>query len=60
MAASPDPQALLERVAANDDEALRELYRLYGRLAYTISLRIVSREDLAEEVVLEAFLREHG
>ena len=57
VAASPDPQALLERVAANDDEALRELYRLYGRLAYTISLRIVSREDLAEEVVQEAFLR---
>ena len=54
---SPDPQALLERVAADDDEALRELYRLYGRLAYTISLRIVSREDLAEEVVQEAFLR---
>lgn len=55
--ASPDSQALLERVAANDDEALRELYRLYARLAYTISLRIVSREDLAEEVVQEAFLR---
>lgn len=57
VSASPDPQALLERVAANDNEALRELYRLYGRLAYTISLRIVSREDLAEEVVQEAFQR---
>ena len=57
LTASTETQALLERVAADDDEALRELYRLYGRLAYTISLRIVSREDLAEEVVQEAFLR---
>ncbi len=56
MTASPDPENLLQRIAANDDEALRALYRLYGRLAYTISLRIVAREDLAEEIVQEAFL----
>ncbi|HJN91949.1 MAG TPA: sigma-70 family RNA polymerase sigma factor [Dehalococcoidia bacterium] len=50
-------EPLLERIADGDDEALRDLYREYGRLAFSIAVRIVSREDLAEEIVQEAFLR---
>ena len=48
---------LLERVAGGDEEALRDLYRAYGRLAYTLAYRILRRDDLAEEAVQEAFLR---
>ena len=48
---------LLERIADGDEEALREIYRAYGRLAYTLAYRILRRDDLAEEAVQEAFLR---
>ena len=48
---------LLRRVAEGDDEALRELYRRYGRLAYSLAYRMLGRDDRAEEVVQEAFLR---
>ena len=48
---------LLERIADGDDGALRELYRRYGRLAFTLAYRITRREDRAEEAVQEAFVR---
>jgi len=50
-------EPLLERIADGDDEALRELYREYGRLTFSIAVRIVSNEDVAEDIVQEAFLR---
>ena len=53
----PQPDTLLPRIAAGDDEALRTLYRDYGRLAFSLAFRIVGRQDRAEECVQEAFLR---
>ena len=56
--ANPHSSAeLLQRLAEGDDEALRELYRQYGRLAYALALRVLGREDRAEDAVQEAFLR---
>ena len=57
-ATEPDTAAhLLKRIAEGDDEALRLLYREYGRLAFTIAFRILGREDGAEDAVQEAFIR---
>lgn len=52
-----DPEQLLRRIVDGDDEALRELYHRYGRLAYTLAHRILGREDQAEDAVQEAYLR---
>ncbi len=52
-----EQELLLRRIAGGDEEALRQLYRRYGRLAYTLAYRILGREDIAEETVQEAFLR---
>lgn len=57
MSAPNDVDRILERVAMGDEEALRELYRRYSRLAFTIAVRILGREDVAEDIVQEAFLR---
>lgn len=55
---SPTTDAqLLRRVAEGDEEALRDLYRQYSRLAYSLAYRMLGRDDRAEEVVQEAFLR---
>ena len=48
---------LLQRVANGDDDALRELYRAHHRLAFALAVRVLGREDAAEDVVQEAFLR---
>lgn len=48
---------LLQRVAEGDEEALRLLWRENGRLAFTIAFRILGREDRAEDVVQELFIR---
>ncbi len=48
---------LLRRIADGDDDALRELYRAYARLAFTLAYRILGHEDRAEDAVQEAFLR---
>jgi RNA polymerase sigma-70 factor (ECF subfamily) len=48
---------LLKRIAEGDDEALRRLYREYGRLAFTIAFRILGKEERAEDAVQEAFVR---
>jgi len=48
---------LLLRVASGDDEALRELYRAHHRLAFALAVRVLGRQDAAEDVVQEAFLR---
>ena len=48
---------LLQRITEGDEEALRILWREYGRLAYTIAFRILDREDRAEDVVQELFIR---
>lgn len=48
--------ALLERVAQQDDAALKVLYRQCAPKMYGLALRVVSHRDWAEDVLQEAFL----
>jgi RNA polymerase sigma-70 factor (ECF subfamily) len=47
--------ALLMQVQQRDEHALALLYDRYGRLVYTIALRITGDQLVAEEVVQDAF-----
>jgi RNA polymerase sigma-70 factor (ECF subfamily) len=47
---------LIERVAANDEAAFRELFVRYGTAARALAGRVVGQPQLAEEVVQDAFL----
>lgn len=52
-----DEGPLLVRFAAGDDVAFSELVRRYQQLAYVVACRVTLRDDLALDVVQEAFLR---
>src|ERR1700680_3773955 len=52
--ADPD---LVAQLAAGSQEALAELYDRYGRLAYSVALRVLGDPGRAEDAVQEAFLR---
>ena len=47
--------ALLQRIAARDAEAMRELYHLYHRRLARFLMRLTSRYDLAEEIINDTF-----
>jgi RNA polymerase sigma-70 factor, ECF subfamily len=59
--AMPEPLTvetqLLRRFVAGDDLAFTELVGRYQQLAYVVACRITCRDDLALDVVQEAFLR---
>jgi RNA polymerase sigma-70 factor, ECF subfamily len=48
---------LVERLQRRDPQALAELYDRYGRLAYSLIVRVVRDGALAEDLVQETFLR---
>ena len=48
---------LIHRLQSRDPKALSELYDRYGRLVYSLILRIVRNPSLAEDLVQETFLR---
>ena len=52
--ADPD---LVAQLAAGSQEALAELYDRYGRLAYSVALRVLGDPGRAEDAVQEAFLK---
>ncbi|HUE75411.1 MAG TPA: sigma-70 family RNA polymerase sigma factor [Chloroflexota bacterium] len=48
---------LIECLGRGDEEALRSLYERYGRVTYSLALRILREPSAAEEVVQEVFLK---
>ncbi len=53
---SPDGD-LVERLRRRDPQALATLYDRYGRVTYSLILRVVRDPALAEDLVQETFLR---
>jgi RNA polymerase sigma-70 factor (ECF subfamily) len=48
---------LIQRLQRRDPQALADLYDRYGRLVYSLILRIVRDAGIAEDLVQETFLR---
>jgi RNA polymerase sigma-70 factor (ECF subfamily) len=46
-----------ERFRRGEDEAVRLVYREYGRLVYAVAFRVLGRRDLAEEATQQAFVQ---
>jgi len=55
--ASPQDRALIDRLKRRDPQALAELYDHYGRMVYSLALRVVRDPGIAEDLVQETFLR---
>lgn len=53
----PDDASLMQRLVAQDQTALSELYERYGRLVYSFSLRVLQNATLAEEATQDTFLK---
>ena len=49
--------AVVERIAAGDQGALRELYERHGRPVFAIAYRLLGDRETSEECVQDAFLR---
>ena len=49
-------EAVLALIARADEQALSELYRRFGQLAYGLAYRILRDDALAQDAVQEAFL----
>ena len=54
-ASDPRDRALIERIAAHDRAALKELYLLYHRRLARFLTRVTSRYDFAEEIINDTF-----
>src|SRR3954451_1529106 len=53
----PEDASLARRLKNRDSDVIGELYDRYGRIAYTLILRIVHDRAVAEDLVQESFLR---
>ena len=47
----------VERFRDGDDDAVRLVYREYGRLVYTVALRTLGQRELAEEATQQTFVQ---
>lgn len=54
---SADPTALLRRIAQGDERALEALYDAYASRVYSLALRVMGDESLAQEVTQDVFLK---
>ena len=52
-----DDFELMQRVMNRDQQALSELYRLYGRPVFSMALRVLSEKTMAEEVTQDVFFQ---
>src|ERR1700722_15593364 len=52
-----DDANLVRRLKAHEPKAMNDLYDRYGRLTYSLILRIVRNPSTAEDLVQETFLR---
>jgi len=48
---------LVERIADQDSDALSEVYRLYGQRVYRVAYGLLRREELAQDVTQDVFVR---
>src|SRR4051812_49704829 len=48
---------VVEKFRAGNDDAVRALYRHYGRLVYTVAFRILGDRQLAEDATQQMFLQ---
>lgn len=48
---------LVRRLQQHDQQAMADLYDLYGRMLYVLIVRIVHNPSVAEDLVQESFLR---
>lgn len=55
--AGSEDSTLVERLKRRDPQALAELYDRYGKMAYSLVLRVVRDTAIAEDLVQETFLR---
>src|SRR3954451_17281979 len=55
--AAEDDSALVTRMQRRDPAALAELYDHYGRVTFSLILRVVRDTGIAEDLVQETFLR---
>lgn len=55
--AAASDRALAARLQRRDPQALAELYDRYGRLVYSLILRVVRNSGIAEDLAQETFLR---
>src|SRR4051795_3705448 len=53
----PEDRDMARRLKNRDSDVIGELYDRYGRIAYTLILRIVRDQAVAEDLVQESFLR---
>jgi RNA polymerase sigma-70 factor (ECF subfamily) len=53
----PDDAALVDRLRRREADAAAELYDRYGRVAFSVIIRIVRQREVAEELLQECFLR---
>jgi RNA polymerase sigma-70 factor (ECF subfamily) len=52
-----DETELIRRLIARDQAALSELYAQFGGLVYSVALRVVQNNTLAEEITQDTFLK---
>ena len=48
---------VVERFRNGEDEAVRLVYREYGKLVYAVALRVLGQRELAEEAAQQAFVQ---
>ena len=54
---APVEPEVLEAFTRREPEAVRALYREYGRFVYAVAHRVLGRHDLAEDAVQQTFVR---